>query len=249
VKSQVEFLTFNPIIMNTIVKFTMDNVECMSEKGTYIVDAAKENGIFIPTLCNYPGVKPKGSCRLCTVKINGRLMTACTTPVSEGMVIENHTEEIDELRKAIIELFFVEGNHFCPACEKGGLCELQALAYRYKIMSPRYPYAFPQRQVDASNPLLVKDQNRCILCKRCIRAITDEKGRTIFAYTKRGNSVEIGIDPHLGKELTPETAQKAMDVCPVGALLVREKGFDVPIGSRKYDNVAIGADIENLTSS
>lgn len=234
--------------MNQIVKFTIDNIECLAEKGTYIVDAAKENGIFIPTLCNYPGVKPKGSCRVCTVKINGRLMTACTTPVSEGMVIENHTEEIDELRKAIIELFFVEGNHFCPACEKGGTCELQALAYRYKIMAPRYPFAFPQREVDASNPRLIKDQNRCILCKRCIRAIKDEKGRTIFAYKKRSSSVEIGIDPHLGKELTVETAQKAMDVCPVGALLVREKGFDIPIGERKYDKMPIGADIENNVS-
>lgn len=234
--------------MNQIVKFTIDNIECLAEKGTYLVDAAKENGIFIPTLCNYTGVKPKGSCRVCTVKINGRLMTACTTPVSEGMVIENHTEEIDELRKAIIELFFVEGNHFCPACEKGGSCELQALAYRYKIMAPRYPFAFPQREVDASNPRLVKDQNRCILCKRCIRAIKDEKGRTIFAYKKRSSSVEIGIDPNLGKELTAETAQKAMDVCPVGALLVREKGFDVPIGDRKYDKMPIGADIENNVS-
>ena len=234
--------------MNQIVKFTIDGIECIAEKGTYLVDAAKENRIFIPTLCNYPGVKPKGSCRLCTVKINGRLMTACTTPVTEGMVIENHTAEIDELRKAIIELFFVEGNHFCPACEKGGICELQALAYRYKIMAPRYPFAFPQREIDASSPLLVKDQNRCILCKRCIRGIKDEKDRTIFAYKKRSASVEIGIDPKLGKELTPETAQKAMDICPVGALLVREKGFETPIGERKYDNMPIGADIENVVS-
>jgi [NiFe] hydrogenase diaphorase moiety small subunit len=176
-------------------------------------------------------------------------MTACTTPVGENMVVENHTEEIDELRKAIIELFFVEGNHFCPACEKGGNCELQALAYRYKIMAPRYPFAFPQREVDATNPLLVKDQNRCILCKRCIRAIKDEKDRTIFAYKKRSSHVEIGIDPKLGKELTAETAQKAMDTCPVGALLVREKGFDVPIGERKYDKMPIGADIENIVSN
>lgn len=235
--------------MNQIIKFTIDNIECMAEKGTFLVDAAKENGIFIPTLCNYPGIKPKGSCRLCTVKINGRLMTACTTPVTEGMLIENHTSEIDELRKAIIELFFVEGNHFCPACEKGGNCELQALAYRYKIMAPRYPFAFPQRGIDASNPLLIKDQNRCILCKRCIRAIKNEKDQKVFAYKRRGNSVEIGIDPNLGKELTPETAQKAMDVCPVGALLVREKGFEIPIGERKYDKMPIGADIENIISN
>lgn len=230
--------------MNKIINFTIDGIECMATKGQYLVDAAKENGIFIPTLCNYPGIKPKGSCRVCTVKVNGRLMTACTTPVTEGMDVENHSETIDNMRRQIIELFFVEGNHFCPACEKGGACELQALAYRYKIMTPRYPFAFPQRNIDAENPKLIKDQNRCILCKRCIRAIQDEKGRTIFAYRRRSNRVEIGIDPKLGKELTDELAIKAMDVCPVGALLVREKGFDVPIGERKYDKAPIGSDIE-----
>lgn len=232
--------------MNKIVKITIDGIECMATKGQYILDAAKENGIFIPTLCNYAGVKPRGSCRICTVKVNGRMMTACTTPVSENMIIENNMEELNELRKAIIELLFIEGNHFCPACEKSGNCELQALAYRYNMMVPRYPYTFPQREVDASNPKLIKDQNRCILCKRCIRAIHDEKGRSIFAYKKRSQHVEIGIDPKIGKNISDEVALKAMDVCPVGALLIREKGFDVPIGERKYDKEPIGSDIENL---
>ncbi len=235
--------------MNQIVKFTIDGTECMAQKGEYLVDAAKENGIFIPTLCNYPGIKPKGSCRICSVRVNGRLMTACTTPVTEGMDVENDVSDLNELRKSIIELLFVEGNHFCPACEKSGNCEMQALAYKYGIMAPRFPYAFPQREIDASNPKLIKDQNRCILCKRCIRAITDEKGRNIFAYKKRSNRVEIGIDPKIGKELTDEMAQKAMDICPVGALLVRGKGFDTPIGKRKYDLEPIGSDIEKMNIS
>lgn len=173
-------------------------------------------------------------------------MTACTTPVSENMKIENNTAEITDLRKAIVELLFIEGNHFCPACEKSGDCELQALAYRFNMMVPRFPYAFPQRSVDANNPKLIKDQNRCVLCKRCIRAIQNEKGLSIFAYHKRGNEVEIGIDPKIGKDLSDEMALKAMDVCPVGALLIREKGFDNPIGERKYDKMPIGSDIENL---
>ncbi|MBN1952836.1 MAG: (2Fe-2S)-binding protein [Bacteroidales bacterium] len=232
--------------MSHVVKITIDGVECMATSGQYIIDVAKENGIYIPTLCNYPGVKPKGSCRICTVKVNGRMMTACTTPVSENMEIDNTSGDIVELRKAIIELLFIEGNHFCPACEKSGNCELQALAYRYSMMVPRFPYTFPQRQVDAQNPKLVKDQNRCILCKRCIRAIHDADGRAIFAYHKRGNKVEICLDPKIGKNLSDELAQKAMDVCPVGALLVKEKGFDQPIGERKYDKEPIGSDIEKL---
>jgi [NiFe] hydrogenase diaphorase moiety small subunit len=232
--------------MNHVVKITIDGVDCMVSKGQYIIDAAKDNGIYVPSLCNYQGVKPKGSCRICNVKVNGRLMTACTTPVAENMEIENNTDELNNLRKSIIELLFIEGNHFCPACEKSGSCELQALAYRFKMMVPRFPYSFPQREVDASNPKLIKDQNRCILCKRCIRAIQDEKGRNIFAYRRRSQHVEIGIDPKIGKELSDETAQKAMDICPVGALLIREKGFDVPIGERKYDKQPIGSDIENM---
>jgi len=232
--------------MNQIVNITIDGIECIAAKGQYIIDAAKENGIFIPSLCNYPGVKPRGSCRICTVKVNGRLMTACTTPVADKMEIENNSEELNDLRKAIIELLFIEGNHFCPSCEKSGNCELQALAYRFNMMVPRFPYNFALREVDATNPKLIKDQNRCILCKRCIRAIHDDRGRSIFAYKRRGQRVEIGIDPKIGKDLSDELAIKATDVCPVGALLLREKGFDVPIGERKYDKQPIGSDIENM---
>ncbi|MBN2613040.1 MAG: (2Fe-2S)-binding protein [Bacteroidales bacterium] len=235
--------------MDTIIRITIDGIECMASRGQYIVEAAKENGIYIPTLCNYPGVKPKGSCRICTVKVNGKLMTACTTPVSQGMQIENNTSELNELRKAIIELLLVEGNHFCPSCEKSGFCELQALAYRFKVMVPRFPYSFPLRKVDASHPKIIKDQNRCILCKRCIRAVKDDKGRSIFAYRRRSHRVEVGVDAKLGKLLTDELAQKAMDVCPVGSIIVKEKGFAVPIGERKYDNKPIGSDIENISVS
>ncbi len=230
--------------MNQVVKITIDGKECIAQKGQYIVDTARENGIFIPTLCNVAGIPPKGACRICNVKVNGRLMTACTTPVTEGMSIENDTPEINDLRKSIIELLFVEGNHFCPACEKSGNCELQALAYRYKMMVPRFPFSFPKRDIDASNDKLIKDHNRCILCKRCIRIVKDDKGRSIFAFKKRGHKVEIGIDPHLSIELTDAIAQKAWEACPVGAILPKEKGFDIPIGQRKYDKHLIGSEVE-----
>lgn len=231
--------------MNHIIKVTIDGKECMTEKGNYLVDVARENGIFIPTLCNVPGVKPKGACRVCTVKVNGRLMTSCTTPVAEGMTIESKSKDIDTIRRSVIELLFVEGNHFCPACEKSGTCELQALAYRYQVMAPRYPFLFPKRAIDASNPKLVKDHNRCILCKRCIRIIKDSDDTSFFAFAKRGHKLEINIDPELADKITDDLAQKAMDTCPVGALLVKEKGFHQPIGTRKYDKSAIGSEIEN----
>lgn len=232
--------------MSNLVKFTIDGQECMAEQGQFLVKAAKDNGIYIPTLCNFEGLKPKGGCRICTVKVNGKLMTACTTPVSAGMVIENDIPELNGLRKAIIELLFVEGNHFCPACEKSGNCELQALAYKYLMMVPRYPYIFPERKVDASNPKIIKEQNRCILCKRCIRGIKDENGRSLFAYRKRGNKAEVVVDKELGNKMTDKMAKAAMNICPVGSILVREKGFDEPIGTRKYDKTPIGSEIEKV---
>ena len=230
--------------MSTLVKFKIDGVECMAETGSYIVEAASENGIYIPTLCNISGVKPRGSCRVCSVLVNGRPMTACTTPIADGMEIENSTPELDDIRKAIIEALFVEGNHFCPACEKSGNCELQALAYRFQMLVPRFPFDFPVRDIDASNPKLIKDHNRCILCKRCIRAIKTEDGRNIFAFRKRGRKLEIIVDPELGGRLSDKCAAEAVDICPVGALLPREKAFQIPIGQRKYDHEPIGSDIQ-----
>lgn len=231
--------------MSESVKFTIDGKECTAEKGASILAAAKANGIFIPTLCHVDGVTPRGSCRVCTVKVNGRMMTACTTPVTDGMKIECDTAELKDLRKQIIELLFVEGNHFCPACEKSGNCELQALGYRFGMMVPRYPYQFPTRDIDASNPKLMMEHNRCILCKRCIRAIKDKDGKSLFAVKKRGFKMTVNIDTELAANISDEQAQKAADICPVGALLKKENGFKIPVGERKFEKKPIGYDIEH----
>ena len=234
--------------MSQIVKFTIDGKKCLAQKGQNVVDAAKDNQVYIPTLCNIPGIKPRGACRICSVRINGRLMTACTSPISDGMEIESKTPDIENLRKAIIELLFTEGNHFCPSCERSGNCELQALAYRYQMLVPRFKFQFTNRSVEASHPKLIKDHNRCILCKRCIRAIKDERGRSLFAFGKRGHHVEINIDTKLSKNMTDEEALRATEICPVGAILLKEQGFKDPIGSRKYDSKPIGSEIEKIES-
>jgi [NiFe] hydrogenase diaphorase moiety small subunit len=235
--------------MSNIIKFTIDGETCMAERGIYILQAAHQNGFYIPTLCNLDGVKPRGSCRICSVKVNGKIMTACTTPVADGMQIENNNKELNEIRKAIVELLLVEGNHYCPFCEKSGNCELQALGYRFHISAPRYPYQFPERDIEASNHLLIKDHNRCILCKRCIRSIKDDKGRSIFAFKKRGHKVVINIDTRLASEMDDDMAQKAMDICPVGAILKKEVGFKMPIGERLYDRKPIGNEFEKSESA
>jgi [NiFe] hydrogenase diaphorase moiety small subunit len=231
--------------MNNNINFKIDGKECIGQKGQNIVDAASDNHIYIPTLCNIPGVKPRGACRICSVRVNGRLMTACTSPIAEGMDIDSKTADIENLRKAIIELLFTEGNHFCPSCERSGNCELQALAYRYQMLVPRFKFQFTPRTIEASHPKLIKDHDRCILCKRCIRGIKDEKDRSIFAFGKRGHHVEINIDTKLSNNMTDEQAQEATEICPVGAILRKEQGFKDPIGQRKYDSEPIGSDIEN----
>jgi len=229
---------------NGKIYFEIDGRPCYAEKGQSIIDAAKENGVYIPSLCHFEGVKPAGSCRLCNVKVNGRTMTACTTPVADDMVVENEIPELDELRKSIIEIMFVSGNHFCPSCEKSGNCELQAMAYRYQMMVTRYPYEFPVNNVDANPDHIFLDRNRCILCKLCIRMIQKD-GKNVFAFNGRGDHLHVVMDEELASRMTEEEAQEAMDICPVGAILKKEQGYLVPIGERKFDKLPIGSDIEN----
>jgi [NiFe] hydrogenase diaphorase moiety small subunit len=225
--------------MENKISFTIDGVQCIAEPGQNIVEAAAANGIYIPTLCHLKGVIPSGACRVCNVKINGRFMTACTTNVNSGMEIENNTTEIIELRKIIIETIFVSGNHYCPACEKSGNCVLQALGYNYRIMIPRFQFTFEEREIDATSPKLILERNRCVLCKRCIRTIKNKDGKNYFALENRGHHSRIIIDKILATLMTDAEAQQAMDNCPVGSILKKEKGFNEAIGTRKYDTVPI----------
>ena len=234
--------------MSNKIKFTIDGKECVAEEGLDLWKAAMLNGVFIPSLCHMKDTIPSGSCRICTVKVNGRPMAACTTPVDsslEGAKIENNTPELEEMRKTIIELLFVEGNHFCPSCEKSGNCELQGFGYRYQMMVPQFEYNFPYKCIDATPPKIMIDRNRCILCKKCIRSIKTDDGKSIFAFYRRGNKLRIRVDYDLAEKLTDEQAQLAMDNCPVGAILRKEKGFDTPIGKRKFDKVPIGTEFES----
>jgi len=230
--------------MSDQIKFTIDGKECTGKRGQTIVEAAKDNGVYIPVLCHYDGLKPAGTCRICTVKVGGRNMAACTTPIAPDMVVQNNIPELEDMRKAIVEMLFVEGNHMCPTCEKSGNCELQALGYRYNMMVPRFPYLWPVRDVDASAPKMYIDTNRCIQCLRCVRGVVTRDGKHIFGLVSRGDRTIISADPRLAADMTDEQAQKAMDLCPVGALIRKEVGFAVPIGKRKYDTKPIGSEIE-----
>jgi [NiFe] hydrogenase diaphorase moiety small subunit len=229
------------------IRFTIDGRACLAKPGQTIVEAAKAGGVWIPVLCHYEGLKPVGSCRICTVRAGGRFMAACTQPVAEGMVVENAVPDLEDMRKAIIEMLFVEGNHFCPACEKSGNCELQALAYRYRLTVPRFPYLWPRRELDAETPRLMLERNRCIQCLRCVRGVRTKDGRKVFATIDRSRHVTIDMDRKLAARLSEAEARRAMDICPVGAILRKETGFAVPIGKRKFDHAPIGSDVEKGT--
>jgi [NiFe] hydrogenase diaphorase moiety small subunit len=226
------------------IKFTIDGKECTAKNGQTIVEAAKDNGVYIPVLCHFDGLKPAGTCRICTVKVGGRFMAACTTPVAAGMLVESMTPEIEDMRKSIIEMLFVEGNHMCPVCEKSGNCELQALGYRYQMMVPRFPYLWPTRPVIAGTPKLYLDRNRCVQCLRCVRDIVTSDGKHVFGVTERGNKTIINIDIALAATLSEDMAMKAMKQCPVGCIIRKEIGYKVPIGQRIYDTKPIGSQIE-----
>ncbi len=231
--------------MNDDIIFFIDGVQITGRPGQTIIEAADEAGVYIPRLCHYPGIKAWGSCRVCTVTANGRPCSACTQPITTGLVVENDTETLREFRKSIIEMLFVEGNHFCMFCEKSGDCELQALAYRMGITAPRYPYLWPEREVDASHPDVIIDRNRCVLCARCVRVSRDVDGKAVFQFVERGPEKRLTVNAEARlKDTDLDVTDEALDVCPVGALLKKRIGYTVPIGERMYDQEPIGSDIE-----
>ncbi len=231
--------------MSEKITFTIDGVDVQAEHGQTILKAADAAGIYIPRLCAHKELSPFGACRVCTVMVNGRPQSACTQPVAEGAVVENDTEPLRAIRRDIIDMLFVEGNHFCMFCEKSGNCELQALAYRFGILSARFPLMFPKREMDASHPNLWIDRNRCILCARCVRASQELDGKNAYGFVGRGLKKSLAVDATAGLTGTDaKAADRAPDMCPVGSLMRKRVGYPVPIGQRTYDKGPIGSDIE-----
>jgi len=221
--------------------FFLDGQEIPFKEGQTVFDAAMAAGVYIPHLCHNPDYEPHSSCRLCTVIVNGRPFAACTQPAVAGQMIQNDTPELREMRRTLTQMLFVEGNHYCPTCEKSGNCKLQATAYDLGIQDNHFPQFFPKREVDASHPDFVLDRDRCILCGHCVRVSRDVDRKSVFAMTHRGIKTEIVVDSPTGlladSKLTVE--DQAAHVCPVGAILLKRTGFEVPIGERTYDKTPI----------
>jgi [NiFe] hydrogenase diaphorase moiety small subunit len=231
----------------TDLTFKIDGAEVTAKAGQTIMAACDEAGIYIPRLCDVQGLVPEGSCRLCVVKVNGRIRAACSDPVEAGAMIENEIPEIQEYRKDLVRMLFHEGNHLCPICEASGRCELQALAYRLGIVEPTaYPYLQPVRPLDASHPDIALDTNRCIFCGRCVRASRDEDEKGLFDYVGRGIHKRIGVNADCLSQTSADIRDAAMapGLCPVGCVIRKREGFFAPVGERQYDQQPIGADID-----
>jgi len=234
-------------ITNTL---TIDGRRVPFVEGQTILEAALAAGIYIPNLCRHPELRPHGSCKLCTVTVSGRNGSACTMRALPGQEVLNNTPELNGRRRLILQMLFVEGNHFCPGCEKSGNCELQALAYDAEILTPHFAHFFPKREVDASHPDVLLDLNRCVLCERCVQASRDIDGKNVFSLAGRGIDSHLIVNSTSGKLADSDFAvtDKAASVCPVGAILVKRVGFAVPIGERQYDAESISHQAERLVS-
>ena len=229
--------------------FHLDSVAIPFQPGQTIMDAALAAAVYIPHLCHHPALSPHGSCRLCVVRVNGREVASCTTPAAAGLEVESETEALRALRVGILQMLFVEGNHVCPACERTGACELQAVAYHCGMLEPHFTHFFPHRELDASHPDLVLDRNRCILCERCVRASRELDRKQVFAVAGRGLNSRLIVDSPTGRLGDSRLAltDQAAHICPVGAILPRHRagdvgerhGFRVPIGERPYDRESI----------
>ncbi len=223
--------------------FLLDGEEVPFEPGQSVVQAALAAGRYIPHLCYHPEFKPHGSCKVCTVMVNGRTATSCTLPAQAGLEVASATEEINGLRHTLVQMLFAEGNHFCPSCEKSGNCMLQALGYDLGVMTAGFRHYFPDRPVDASHPDILLDFNRCILCELCVRASSEVDGKNVFALSGRGLDKHLIVNSESGRLEHTDIAltDKAMEVCPVGVILKKRVGFAVPIGRRRYDAQPISA--------
>lgn len=217
--------------------FVLDGMEVWFEPGETVLQAAARAGCYIPHLCWHPDFPAHGSCRLCGVKVNGRVAAACTLPAAADMVAESNTDELNAQRKMLLQMLFIEGNHFCPSCEKSGNCLLQATAYEMGMRGPHFEEFYPDRPVDASHPDILLDFNRCILCELCVRASRDVDGKNIFAIGGHGIATQLLVNSESGKlaDTAMTLDDRAANICPVGVILPKRRGFAIPIGQRRFD--------------
>jgi len=214
--------------MEKKVPITIDGKSVEAKHGQTILDVARELGIFIPSLCYYPGTTKVGACRVCVVEVEGArsLVASCAMPVTPGMVVRTDTEKVRAAQRMIVEFIWASGDHNCLTCERNGNCELQDLVYRLGIEKPRFDINNPGYPQETSNTMIARDLNKCILCGRCIRACNEIQVNEILDFSNRGSRAKVG--PAFDTDYIESECYfcgECVDACPVGAITFKQARF------------------------
>lgn len=207
--------------MENTVKIKIDGKYYQTVPGKTVLEVARENDIYIPTLCYHPRTGKAGKCRACLVEIEGirGLKESCAMEARDGMVVKTNTPNIIEVRRMIVELHLSNGEHNCIACERNGHCELQNMAYHLGIDRPHFPIHHETIPLDTSSEGIIRDPNKCIQCGRCIVACNNNVMHEVLDFGWRSGHTRVICDDDLpmGQSSCVQCGE-CVQVCPVGAL-------------------------------
>lgn len=208
-----------------MVNITIDGQQLQVPKTSTVLEAAFQCGIKVPTLCYHPELRPEGACRVCMVEVAGArsLVASCVYPVSEGMVVHTNTPAVREARKTVVELLLANHPQDCLACQRNLNCELQTMAADLGIRKIRFEGEKKNYPKDTGNPSLVRDQNKCILCGRCIRACSERQGVHVYSYANRGfNTMVVPAFSQGLHQVACTYCGQCASVCPTGAIVEKD---------------------------
>jgi len=223
-----------------IKTFTIDGRGVSAREGELVLQIARDNGIYIPTLCQIEWLSSVGACRLCLVEVKGRpkLVPACTLSAEEGIEVITQSERLSRYRRMILELLFSERNHICSVCVSNSHCDLQDLAQKLGVTHVSLPYRNPVLKVDASHKQFAVDHNRCVLCTRCVRVCDEIEGAHVWDVMGRGieSRVIVDFDQTWATSETCTNCGKCVQVCPTGALFEKGKAVGEMLKKREFLN-------------